>query len=365
METIKNYLDNMFSNLPNTADVRKAKSELWQMMEDKYNELIEEGMSDNAAVGTVISEFGNLEELAGELNINTVIENAEQVERRDISLDEAEEFLKGAKKQALQIAIGVALCILSISATIIPSIFTAPEYNDKQVWVEGLGDGIGISCMFLLIAIGVVLFIYSSVLMKKWDFIDKEACSMDIATSEFVKGEETKFVPKYAMMLAIGVALCVISIIPAQVLSDLEDGYKGMLVLDELGGALMFVFVAVGVFFIVYSSNVKGSFEKLFKACARNKVMTSGNNPYVENDESGVEASQKGSGNVYTYSDDEKSYQYISPTAETVLDVFWPTITCIYLCWSFLTFHWYITWIIWPVAAVLKSVLESILKKRV
>ena len=167
METIKKYLDNMFSNLPNTADVRKAKSELWQMMEDKYNELIEEGMSDNAAVGTVISEFGNLEELAGELNINTVIENAEQVERRDISLDEAEDFLKGAKKQALQIAIGVALCILSIVATIIPGIFTAPEYNDKQVWVEGLGDGIGISCMFLLIAIGVVLFIYSSVLMKK------------------------------------------------------------------------------------------------------------------------------------------------------------------------------------------------------
>ncbi len=31
------------------------------MMEDKYNELISEGKSDNAAIGIVISEFGNLD----------------------------------------------------------------------------------------------------------------------------------------------------------------------------------------------------------------------------------------------------------------------------------------------------------------
>ena len=50
METIKNYLDNMFANLPHTDEVLKAKNELSQMMEDKYNELIEEGRSENEAV---------------------------------------------------------------------------------------------------------------------------------------------------------------------------------------------------------------------------------------------------------------------------------------------------------------------------
>ena len=49
METIKNYLENMFSHLPNTPEVLKAKYELYQMMEDKYNELISEGKSDNEA----------------------------------------------------------------------------------------------------------------------------------------------------------------------------------------------------------------------------------------------------------------------------------------------------------------------------
>ena len=38
MNTIRNYLDNMFRNLPNTEEVRKAKFELLQMMEDKYEE---------------------------------------------------------------------------------------------------------------------------------------------------------------------------------------------------------------------------------------------------------------------------------------------------------------------------------------
>ena len=64
METIRNYLETMFMQLPNTREVKQAKRELSQMMEDKYNELISEGSSENEAVGTVISEFGNLDELS-------------------------------------------------------------------------------------------------------------------------------------------------------------------------------------------------------------------------------------------------------------------------------------------------------------
>ena len=63
METIRKYLESMFADLPNTPEVMRAKSELWQMMEDKYNELLEEGVPENEAVGKVISDFGNLDEL--------------------------------------------------------------------------------------------------------------------------------------------------------------------------------------------------------------------------------------------------------------------------------------------------------------
>ena len=63
MDTIKNYLDNMFSTLPGTEEINRARAELEAMMEDKYNELKADGASENEAVGAVISEFGNIEEV--------------------------------------------------------------------------------------------------------------------------------------------------------------------------------------------------------------------------------------------------------------------------------------------------------------
>lgn len=67
METIKNYLYNMFINLPDTAEIRKIKESLMSDMEEKYHELKNQGRSENEAIGIVISEFGNIEELVGEL----------------------------------------------------------------------------------------------------------------------------------------------------------------------------------------------------------------------------------------------------------------------------------------------------------
>ena len=50
-----------------------------------------------------------------------------------------------------------------------------------------------------------------------------------------------------------------------------------------------------------------------------------------------------------------------SQVAQDILSLFWPTVTCIYLIWSFLTFRWYISWIIWPIAAVIERVVRMAL----
>lgn len=69
MEVIRTYLDNLFSTLPDTPASRRAKEELWGMMEDKYQELKEQGLPENQIIGTVISQFGNLEELRETLGL--------------------------------------------------------------------------------------------------------------------------------------------------------------------------------------------------------------------------------------------------------------------------------------------------------
>lgn len=95
METIKNYLENMFSHLPNTPEVQKAKYELYQMMEDKYNELISEGKSDNEAIGIVISEFGNLDELADSLGIKSFVDPGQAMPAaKTLSRETAVAFLR-------------------------------------------------------------------------------------------------------------------------------------------------------------------------------------------------------------------------------------------------------------------------------
>ena len=120
METIFNYLENMFLQLPKTPEVLRAKQELGNMMEDKFQELIAEGRKENEAVGIVISEFGNLEELAEELGISQVVnhQNVERDTSRYVDREEAEAFIEMSRRTSIWVSFGVMLCILSPCALI-------------------------------------------------------------------------------------------------------------------------------------------------------------------------------------------------------------------------------------------------------
>ena len=69
MDTIETFLDNMFAPYPATPRLTEARSELRAMMEDAYNDAIAQGKTHNEAVGQVITDFGNLHELAPVLGI--------------------------------------------------------------------------------------------------------------------------------------------------------------------------------------------------------------------------------------------------------------------------------------------------------
>ena len=45
---------------------------------------------------------------------------------------------------------------------------------------------------------------------------------------------------------------------------------------------------------------------------------------------------------------------------DAVMSVYWPTVTCLYLIYSFITFDWHISWIIWPIAAVVRGLIVGI-----
>lgn len=69
----------------------------------------------------------------------------------------------------------------------------------------------------------------------------------------------------------------------------------------------------------------------------------------------------------YNRMDDDRDYSMKSPEEKrlsNMMSLYWVVIPCIYLAWSFLTFDWHITWIIWPIAGVLSGIIKTIYRMR-
>lgn len=330
METLRNYLENMFLNLPNTPEVRRAKNELLQMMEDKYTELKEEGRAENEVIGIVISEFGNLDELAEELGIKTYVEE-ESAPGQMLSLEEAKDFLKDTVKRSYLIAVGVMFCILSP----VPVIFLGASVNGKSDFAVAKADMVGALFMFLLIAIGVAFFIFAGTMKQKWQQIGHNTVGIDFNVTDYTKKQFESVRGSHALCLSLGCMLCILSFIPAVIIDTMfpTDFWY------ECSGAFLFILVAVGVYLIVFTSNRNKGYQALFALNARGTM-----------------------GNTYV-PESAKEVEYTNKTIGSVMNVYWQTVTCIYLCVSFLTFDWEITWVIWPVAAVVQSILKTNFQK--
>ena len=312
METIKSYLEAMFAGMPDTPEVRKAKAELLEMMEDKYNELIAEGQSENTAVGTVISEFGNLEDLAEDLGLTKEVQELHDIElthpRRQISRDEASAFITNRIKKALFLALGIMLCITSVACPIL----TAEA-----------GDGLviaGPAMMFVFIAIGVGFIVYSSFVDSEWKFIRRQLCFIDMNTASYVREKRKSFESVRALCVSLGVIICIICWVPCMLFATTSR--------VTIGPAIMFLLVGIGVFLIVYANSVSRAYDILLRLNDVKTICGNYGEPPVE------------------------EVKYVSKTAETIVACYWPMVTCIYLIVSFLTFKWNLTWIIWPIAGV-------------
>ncbi len=316
METIRNYLESMFRGLPMTEKIMKAKSELLQMMEDKYTELIRSGKTENEAVGEVIQNFGNLEDLADDLGIGDVLHQTKysEVSRKKLSFDEVTEYLAAAKKSNIMRALGILLCIVSV---------IGPIMADAM----HLNDWIGVTLMFLSIGCGVVLMVMSTSLMEQWRFIKREPCSIDAVSIDYLKNKLRDFTPTYSVFSSVGILLCVLCFIPAAVLDEVGNSF-----VSKFGGALLFAFVGTGVFMMVYSKQLKKTYLRLLNI--NEKIDFEEDKPSV----AGIQ----------------------NKTVRAIMSAYWSVVTCIYLCVSFLTFRWEITWLIWPIAGAVCTVIKAI-----
>jgi len=332
MDTIKMYIANLFQSLPKTDEVLRAKEELIAMMEDKYNELKSQGKSENEAIGIVISEFGNIDELKDELGIDNNANRYEKEETdknqalRSISLEETKEFIQSTSKFAFKIAIGVILCILSVVPLIILTglsggdnsidVRTGMIFFEANAVPEKVALAIGMTILFVFIAIAVALFIISGLQYEKYNYIKKEKFTLDYLASKYVTDIKENESATFAIKITLGVILCIISVIPVILAGTLLDGLSDAVTAICVG--LLLIIVAIAVYLFITAGMKRDSYKQLLQEeeyASKNK----------ENDD----------------------------LAGKVASVYWPLVVAIYLGWSFITMDWGRSWIVWPIAGVL------------
>ena len=393
METIRNYLNAMFAGLPDTLEVRRAYEELAAMMEDKYTELIGEGCSENEAVGTVISEFGNLEELAQDLGIegcmtrkdaqaerqnsaqaanysNVQAENlgnAREESRRNVRAESRRNAKAENNRNAQKFAqepvwetAGREQASRDRSYTQDRHIITADEV------CEYLGTG---SFATFLRAFGVLLCIASpasAVLLG------------DLGDGWIANAFSSLGVAIFFVCIAAAVACFLLSksymkpwkflrtqpcVLDDEAREIAEDQYRKVeeegtrqkitgIVLCVLspvpviifpsgfGAAMFFFVVGAGVMMLVLRGSRKGLYKRLNRAEERAARAAETTRRYVT-----VEKEDK-----FTYKD---------RSLQSVMSIYWQLVTCVYLGFSFLTGTWAISWMIWIIAGAVKKYIEN------
>lgn len=273
MEAIREYLNNLFMSLPETPEVLRAKAALLEMMEDKYEEMLQEGKTEEEAVGIVISEFGNLEELAEELGIDVYMKKEDSAQGAGDTqsaakakaappkkgyrwnFEDARQYVSYAWKHAALIAVGVMLCIWSPFMECIFDGAVQAGYMPEIV-----GSAIGTACFFLSIALAVMLFVGASGQKKRYGNISRFSLVLDEKAARFVSQKREKDEDRRLSMRIAGIALCIVSVVPSSI-----NWFQNPFLREIMDASVLFI-VGAGVLLLVLSASVGNRYQELERA---------------------------------------------------------------------------------------------------
>ena len=242
-------------------------------------------------------------------------------ELRTVSMEEASAFLQVREQNAVRIAVGVMLCILS---PILIILLSGAQEMGKIALSESQAVGLGLMFLFLLVGSAVALFVTSGLRSSQFEYLEKEPIDTLYGVDGMVRERRERFRPIFSRQLTIGIVLCVVAVMPLFLSIFLfgEDSFSHVAAV-----ALLLAIVAVGVLLIVRVSIVWGAFQQLLE----------------EGDYSRESKAI------------EKKYSFIAGS-------YWMLVTAGFLAWGFITGRWDRCWIIWPIAGVLFGAIWGVLR---
>lgn len=321
MNTIHEYVDKMFKNVVKTKETEQLKVDIIANMEDRYQALIEEGASENEAIGTVIVEFGNIEEVLDEMGLNH--EQPQNDSQYDdvlvVEIDDAHEYIEARRKAGIGIGFGVIACAVGLGGMV-----STIAYD-----MQGNSVAIFIGLIWLLIfgVIGVAQFILQGLHLSNY----KQYTTPFILVPEARQSIEVlreNYKKSHTLSIIAGVALCIFSLVPV-LFGALIGSEEAMI----LGAGFMFVVASLGVLLFIYTGMKWTGYQNLL-----NKGKT-------------VEQVR-----------DAKERERRKTKAEHLFDnIYWPIIIVTYFIISFGTRSWAWSWILFPIGGILESTIKAIL----
>lgn len=230
-----------------------------------------------------------------------------------VSMEEANQYLDMKSKGLRIVANATSLCVLSP----VPLIVLGTMTEDHTL--------VGFSLVFLLVlvAIAVYLFVNYGIRDASMQHLEKESFETEYGVSGMVRERRKQYEPAFTRNIAIGVVLCILSVIPAIMAGVMEadDSTSGISV------GILLIIVSIGVNILIRAGMIKSSYDTLL---------------------------QEGE-----YTKEEK---HLKKKTDDFSGAYWCFVVATYLGWSFWTNNWKMTWIIWPVAGVLYAAVLGIVK---
>ncbi|MCI6077822.1 helix-turn-helix domain-containing protein [Catenibacterium mitsuokai] len=233
-----------------------------------------------------------------------------------VSMEEANQYLDMKSRGSRIVANATSLCILSPVPLIVLGTMT-----EDHILI-----GFSLVLLLVLVAIAVYLFVNYGLHESHMQHLEKESFETEYGVSGMVRERREQYEPTFTRNIAIGVVLCILSVIPTIMagVMEVEDYMSGISV------GLLLIIVSIGVNILIRAGMIKSSYDTLL---------------------------QEGE-----YTIEEK---HLKKKTDAFSGAYWCLIVAIYLGWSFWTNNWKFTWIIWPVAGVLYAAVLGMVKMNI
>lgn len=242
---------------------------------------------------------------------NTQSSHEKKANVKHISMQQAEEFIRARHQWTPKMAFATALCVISPVALLVLLSMVEGKWLTIS---EDAAAGAGILILLIIVAFAVAMFISCHNYLKKYEFIELEEIEIGGSVENMVQGRKSGYESSYNRSVVAGVVLCILGAAPLVTAGAFGVADSWLIFIT----GLLLCIVAVAVYIFVSCNMIMGTYDMLLQ--------------------------------VGDYCPKEKKTGKLT---EVVGTIYWTVITAIYLAYSFVTFNWHTSWIIWPVAGVL------------